>query len=100
MLEELERTVAELRGAIAQSRVPAVSDDLRETLREASATLMRLQLVLDRGGDDLTATLENLRAATQNLRDASETARTYPSFLLFGAPPQPSLDPGAKEDGR
>lgn len=99
VLEELERTVAELRGAIAQSRVPAVTDDLRATLREASSTLLRLQMVLDRGGDDLTATLENLRAATQNLRDASETARAYPSFLLFGAPPAPR-PAGDGEGGR
>jgi paraquat-inducible protein B len=92
LLEELQRTVEGLRGTIQQARVPAISEDVRATLREASATLVRMQLVLDRGGEDLAATLENLRAATQNLRDVSETARSYPSYLLLGRPPVPEAE--------
>jgi ABC-type transporter Mla subunit MlaD len=92
LLEELQQTVAGLRGTIQQARVPAISEDVRATLREASATLVRMQLVLDRGGEDLAATLENLRAATQNLRDVSETARSYPSYLLLGRPPAPEAE--------
>jgi ABC-type transporter Mla subunit MlaD len=96
LLEELESTVAGLRDAVRAARVPAISEDARGTLREASATLVRLQLLLDRGGEDLSATLENLRVATQNLREVSETARSYPSFLLLGEPP-PSTLPAAEE---
>jgi paraquat-inducible protein B len=91
VLEELKGAVERLQGVIREARVPAVSDELRGTLREASGTLARLQLVLDRSGEDLGATLENLRAATQNLRDVSETARGYPSFLLLGTPPPSTL---------
>jgi len=94
VLEELERTVEGLRATIREARVPAVSEDARGTLREASATLVRLQLMLDRGGEDLAATLENLRVATQNLREVSETARSYPSFLLLGQPPPSTLPTG------
>jgi len=50
--------------------------------------------MLDRGGEDLAATLENLRVATQNLREVSETARSYPSFLLLGQPPPSTLPTG------
>ncbi|HSJ97813.1 MAG TPA: MlaD family protein [Myxococcota bacterium] len=92
LLGELQRTVEGLRGTIQQARVPEISEDVRATLREASATLVRMQLVLDRGGEDLAATLENLRAATQNLRDVSETARSYPSYLLLGRPPAPEAE--------
>lgn len=91
LLEELDGTVEGLREAIREARLPAVSEDARTTLREASATLARLQLLLESGGDDLSATLENLRVATQNLREVSETARSYPSFLLFGQPPPSTL---------
>jgi paraquat-inducible protein B len=91
LLQELDGTVEGLRQAIREARVPAVSEEARTTLREASATLARLQLLLDRGGEDLGATLENLRVATQNLRDVSETARDYPSYLLLGKPPPSSL---------
>lgn len=91
LLAELRGTIESLRATIQEARVPAVSEDVRGTLREASGTLVRLQVLLDRGGEDLTATLENLRAATRNLRDLSETARSYPSFLLFGTPPPSTL---------
>jgi paraquat-inducible protein B len=91
LLTELQGTVEGLRASIEKARVPSLSEDVRGTLREASATLVRLQLLLDRGGEDLGATLENLRVSTQNLRDVSETARSYPSFLLFGEPPSSSL---------
>jgi hypothetical protein len=43
----------------------------------------------DASSDDLAVTLENLRAASQNLREAAETARSYPSFLFFGDAPKP-----------
>lgn len=91
VLEELEQTVEGLRESIERARVPAVSEDVRGTLREASTTLVRLQVLLDRSGEDLAASLENLRVATQNLRDVSETARSYPSYLLFGEPPPSPL---------
>lgn len=91
VLEELEGTIAGLRAAIRETQMPAVSEDVRGTLHEASGALVRLQLLLDRGGEDLSATLENLRVATQNLRDVSETARSYPSFLLLGQPPPSTL---------
>lgn len=91
VLDELRQTVEGLRVAIREAKVPATSEEARNTLREASATLARLQLLLDRGGEDLSATLENLRVATQNLRDVSETARSYPSFLLLGEPPPSRL---------
>jgi phospholipid/cholesterol/gamma-HCH transport system substrate-binding protein/paraquat-inducible protein B len=97
LLQELEGTVEGLRATIREARVPAVSEDVRGTLREASGTLVRLQLLLDRGGEDLSATLENLRVATQNLRDVSETARSYPSYLLLGQPPASTLP---QEEGR
>lgn len=93
-LRELERTIEGLRRTIQEARVPAVSEEARNTLREASSTLVRLQLLLDRGGEDLAAALDNLRVATQNLRELSETARDYPSFLLLGEPPPKVLPSG------
>lgn len=94
VLADLERTSAALRRTVEGARVQGISDDVRVTLREVSATLVRLQLLLDRGGEDLSATLENLRAASQSLRDAGETARVYPSFLLLGEPPKPAAGEG------
>jgi phospholipid/cholesterol/gamma-HCH transport system substrate-binding protein/paraquat-inducible protein B len=89
VLDDLRRTSAEVRGAVSRSGVDRTSEEARDTLRQANLTLLRLQELLEGGSDEVGATLENLRVASQNLREASETARAYPSLLLFGAPPPP-----------
>ena len=48
----------------------------------------------DRQRVGAAAALDNLRVATQNLRELSETARDYPSFLLLGEPPPKVLPSG------
>lgn len=90
LLADVERTSAALRSSVASVGAEKLGEDLRATLRDVSGTLVRAQRVLDVAGEDLAATLENLRVATQNLRTASETAQRYPSFFLFGEPPRPA----------
>jgi ABC-type transporter Mla subunit MlaD len=87
LLTDLVETSREIRRAVKGVDAQGVGDDARESLRQATVSLVRVQELLDRGGEDLGAILENLRVATENLRDASETARAYPSYFLLGEPP-------------
>jgi phospholipid/cholesterol/gamma-HCH transport system substrate-binding protein/paraquat-inducible protein B len=96
LLADLRQTSSEMRGAIRKSDVPGVGEDARVALRETTAALLRVQEMLDGGGDDLGAILENLRVASQNLRDASDTARAYPSYFLLGEPPRQTPAPEAR----
>ena len=88
LLTELQNTSSEARKAIAAADLRGTSRDARNTLDQMTATLTRVQRLLDANDDDLAVTLDNLRVASENLREASETARAYPSLLLFGAPPK------------
>jgi phospholipid/cholesterol/gamma-HCH transport system substrate-binding protein/paraquat-inducible protein B len=87
LLTDLRSTSTEARKAIASVDARSVGADARKTLDQMTATMLRLQRLLDSNGDDLATTLDNLRVTSENLREASETARAYPSFLLFGSPP-------------
>lgn len=89
LLTDLRSTSSEARKAIVAADLSSMTQDARKSLDQVTATLLRVQRLLDANGDDLAITLDNLRVATENLREASETARAYPSFLLFGSPPKP-----------
>lgn len=89
LLDDLRSTSGEARKAIAAADLRGTSRDARETLDQLTATLTRVQRLLDANDDDVETTLDNLRVASENLREASETARAYPSLMLFGAPPKP-----------
>ncbi len=93
LLTDLEKTSAALRAGVESVETGDLGKTLRASLRETTSLLVQTQQLLGRSSDDLGATLENLRAASRNLLDASETARAYPSFLLFGEPPTSTLEP-------
>ncbi len=92
LLADLEETSAALRSGVESVGVGELGKDLRASLRETTALLVQTQQLVGRSSEDLGATLENLRAASRNLLDASETARAYPSFFLFGEPPTSTLE--------
>jgi phospholipid/cholesterol/gamma-HCH transport system substrate-binding protein len=55
--------------------------------QQLETTLRRIDNLVAASQRDIATTLDNLGAASGNLRDLSETAKRYPSQLLFGAPP-------------
>ena len=88
LLVELRATTSVLRRSIESADLGGTSAQARHTLEDVRGAIARLQLLTDRSGEDLTVALDNLRVASANLREMSETARAYPSYLLFGeAPP-------------
>lgn len=64
------------------ARLPDDLAPLGQSLRQVSALLTSEQQTIE-------TTLENFRQTSENLLDMSENARSYPSQMLFGAPPPP-----------
>jgi ABC-type transporter Mla subunit MlaD len=89
VLADVKQTSAALRQSIGAADLGGTSAEAQRALAQLTQTLTRLQGMADASSDDLAVTLENLRAASQNLREAAETARSYPSFLFFGDAPKP-----------
>lgn len=98
LLAELRATNRKVATAIEDAEVAALSADAQASLVELRSTLTRVQRLVDGSDYDLAATLENLRVTSENLREVSDTARSYPSWLLLGEPP-PTAEVSAPPPG-
>lgn len=83
------RVVAQgLRETIAEVRQAAAA--LPDTVATAGRATRRADAILAEGQQDLNLLFANLTAISQNLRELTESAKRYPSQLLFGQPPRRS----------
>lgn len=87
LLDDLQAVSREVRLELAQVDTGEVSGALVDTLNKLSLTLLDLQRILQTQGGQIGGTLDNVRVMSENLRDLSETLRSYPSLLLLGEPP-------------
>lgn len=88
VLTELRETNEMVRGQVEQMNLPGIGERTQEAIEAATAAIARAQRMLDGGRYDLEMTLENMRVATENLRDLTETLKAQPSLLLRGEPPK------------
>jgi paraquat-inducible protein B len=89
LLDDLQAASREVRTELAEVDTGEVSGALVDTLSKLSLTLVDLQRILQTQGGQIGGTLDNVRVMSENLRDLSETLRSYPSLLLLGEPPAP-----------
>ncbi len=71
-------------------------DELPDILAQTKRTLRRFNNVLSSEEQNFEEATDNVRLITGNLRDLTESARKYPSQLLFGEPP-PHSQPGGRK---
>lgn len=90
LIGDLRQTAGRLNAALDRGEIEDAAGDLRESIQRVSAILTRVDRMIDGGGYDVEVALENLRVASENLRDLTDTARSYPSLLILGEPPKPS----------
>lgn len=111
VLADLRATSQSLRGSVESGLAPGLTElgraspAMRETIAELPRTLSGLSSALRRverliagGQGDVDVLLENLRIASENVRELSESVKRYPAQALFGGPPRPAGPPG--EGGR
>ena len=84
--KEARNLLSELRETNKQiSKVFA--GDVESSLNQLEITLKRLSGLLSGQERDIEETVNNFRAASQNLREITESLRRNPSQLFFGQPP-------------
>ena len=71
-------------------RRTAESPEITNSLVQIQRTLRRLDQLVAGKENELSVSLDNLRALTENLRELSENAKRFPAQLFFGEPPKPS----------
>lgn len=69
------------------AKLDAATKDMPEAVSQLRVTLKRLDALLSIPQEDLESTMDNIRALSENLKDLSETSTRYPSYVLFGKPP-------------
>ncbi len=80
----------------ASETMDSVSEELPEILVQLKQALRRFNNIVSGEEENIEVSTENLRLITGNLRDLTESARRYPSQLLFGEPP-PHSQPGGRK---
>jgi len=103
LLADLRATTHSLRSSVegglgdglaefgrASPALREAAEELPRTLASLSSALRRVERLVSGGQGDVGVLLENLRVASDNLRQLSETAKQFPAQVLFGGPPPPA----------
>ena len=77
--------VGELLGISKQIKI--ASDKFPDASTRLERTLRRVDTLLANKSPDIEETVDNLRAASENLRDWTENAKRYPAQVFLGEPP-------------
>jgi len=88
MLADLPRAAESLERMV--KRLDAVTADLPDTSAQLRQTLQRMNRLIATQQQGIAATVENLQAVSNDIKELTESSRKYPSQVLFGAPPPPS----------
>ena len=98
LLTEVRETNKKIKPLItdASETMDSVSGELPEILVQLKQTLRRFNNIVSGEEENIEVSTENLRLITGNLRELTESARRYPSQLIFGDPP-PRSKPGGRQ---
>ena len=77
-------------ATVLQAKKLIEDPNLASSIAHMQRTLARLDRIIGGGESDLSATLENMRQISENLRDLTESAKRYPSGVILGGPPPPA----------
>ncbi|MFM9885734.1 MAG: MlaD family protein [Burkholderiales bacterium] len=91
--EQASAMIETTNAAFGRMRAVLDNPDLGRTLTQLQRSVGRLERVLVGREGDIATTLENLRIISDNLRDATENAKNYPSQIILGEPPAAATSP-------
>jgi phospholipid/cholesterol/gamma-HCH transport system substrate-binding protein/paraquat-inducible protein B len=89
LVKDIDTLVVNLNGAVEQTNLAKLQGELESMLGDARIMLAGVNRLVASSAYDLEATLENSRVAAENLRDLTDTLKSYPSLLVLGDPPDP-----------
>lgn len=90
LLSELRKTNGELRTILASPETQNAPKKLDQTITQMQTTIKRLDSLLSSNQGDISTAVENLRIASEDLKEVTSNAKKYPSQFLFGEAPNKS----------
>jgi phospholipid/cholesterol/gamma-HCH transport system substrate-binding protein/paraquat-inducible protein B len=89
LVQNLDRLAVSLNASVDEFDVARFQRNIDAVLADARATVAGVNRLVEGSSYDLQATLDNTRVAAENLRDLTDTLKSYPSLLVLGEPPEP-----------
>ena len=89
LVKDIDTLVVNLNGAVEQTNLAKLQGELESMLGDARIMLAGVNRLVASSAYDLEATLGNSRVAAENLRDLTDTLKSYPSLIVLGDPPNP-----------
>lgn len=90
LLSEIRKTNNELKEILASPELKSSPKKLDAALTQMAVTTKRLDTILSSNQNDFGLAVENLKIASQDLREVTGNAKKYPSMIFFGEPPSKS----------
>ncbi|MCW7458296.1 MlaD family protein [Leptospira bandrabouensis] len=90
LLVDLRKTNAEVKALIASPETQGFPKKLDTSMTQLQTTLKRLDTLLASNQGDISTSIENLRIASEDLKEVTANAKKYPSQFLFGEAPNKS----------
>lgn len=90
LLAELRKTNQEMKDLLASPELKAAPKKLDVALTQMTVTTKRLDTILASNQNDFSLAVENLKIASQDLKEVTGNAKKYPSMMFFGEPPSKS----------
>ena len=94
LMKELRQSNASVKALVEQARTDLRKARVPDLITRIDQTLKRINGLAAGQQSDVEAIVTDLRAASENLRKLTESAKEYPAQLLFGAPPPHRKEPG------
>ncbi len=90
LIAEVRDTNQKFSAILAKPETQKIPEQMVDSLNRLNKTISRLDSTVSRSQGDLDETMDNLKAASRDMRELTTTAKRYPSLILFGESPQKS----------
>lgn len=87
LLNEFRQTNQKLNKILDDPKMQGLPESLHSSLTKMNKSMTKLDNILTGSQSEISMTIENLRAVSEDLREVSNNAKRYPSLLLFGEAP-------------
>jgi phospholipid/cholesterol/gamma-HCH transport system substrate-binding protein/paraquat-inducible protein B len=91
LLSELRQTNQQLKTIITKPEMQNLPQKLDESFSNLNKSMTKLNNLISNNQGEITVTVENLRAASEELKEVSSNMKKYPSYFLFGDAPSKSI---------
>jgi len=90
LINEIRQTNQKLSKILDDPKIQGLPESLNSSLTKLNKSMNKLDTILTGSQSEISVTIENLRAVSEDLREVSGNAKKYPSLFLFGDAPSSS----------